>query len=141
MSVNIDKGRALEGLNMTPLIDVVFNLLIFFLVATRFEAEERELDVKLPSASEAMPLVARPKELFVNVDEQGRYYVGGEFLDARGLFGALSTASANNPGRQTVVIRADERAHWKSVVTVMDLCNKASIRDYRVATAEPERSP
>ena len=53
MAVKIKQGRALAALSMTPLIDVVFLLLIFFLVATRFEQEDRELDVVLPSASEA----------------------------------------------------------------------------------------
>ena len=52
---------SLEVLNMTPLIDVVFQLLLFFLVATRFAAEDRELDVMLPAASEAKPLMAQPR--------------------------------------------------------------------------------
>ena len=48
---------------MTPLIDVVFQLLLFFLVATRFAAEDRELDVMLPAASEAKPLTAQPQRI------------------------------------------------------------------------------
>jgi len=47
MAVHIKKSSSLEALNMTPLIDVVFQLLLFFLVATRFAAEDRELDVML----------------------------------------------------------------------------------------------
>jgi biopolymer transport protein ExbD len=136
MSVKINKGEALGGLNLTPIIDVVFLLLIFFLVATRFEEEERSLDVVLPQASEAMPLVAKPKELFVNVDDRGRYFVSGQFVTEAELEAALVQAAANNPGRQTVIIRADKRCVWQFIVTVMDLCNKAGIRDYRV-TAEP----
>ena len=53
MAVNIDKGRALDSINMTPVIDMVFLLLIFFLVASQFAEEERSLEVVLPSASEA----------------------------------------------------------------------------------------
>ncbi len=71
MTVAIKKSTALGKLNLTPMIDVVFLLLIFFLVATRFEEQERELNVVLPQASEAMPLTAKPKELFVNVDREG----------------------------------------------------------------------
>ena len=67
MAVKIKQGRALAALSMTPLIDVVFLLLIFFLVATRFEQEDRELDVVLPSASEAKPMTVAPEELFVNI--------------------------------------------------------------------------
>ena len=56
MAVRIDKGSALDSLSLTPLIDIVFLLLIFFLVATKFAEEERELAVMLPEASEAQPL-------------------------------------------------------------------------------------
>jgi biopolymer transport protein ExbD len=138
MSVKIDKGQALGALNLTPIIDVVFLLLIFFLVATRFEEEERSLEVVLPQASEAMPLVARPKELFVNIDRQGQYFVGGQFVTAGQLDQALRQAAADNPGRQTVIIRADKRCALEHAVTVMDLCNRAGIRDYRLTTAAPE---
>ena len=71
MTVKIKKGSVFELLNITPLIDVVFQLLLFFLVATRFEQEDRELDVKLPAASEARPLVASARTLFVNIQHPG----------------------------------------------------------------------
>lgn len=135
MAVQLNKGKALDALNLTPLIDVVFLLLIFFLVASRFEEEALVMDVVLPQASEARPLVAQPKELIVNVDREGKWYVQGRELTQAELLVALRQAEANNPGRQTVLIRADKRCHWQSVVTVMDLCNKAKIRDYRVTTS------
>jgi biopolymer transport protein ExbD len=134
MAVKIDKGMALGSLSLTPLIDVVFLLLIFFLVATRFEEEERELDIVLPQASEARPLIAQPKELFVNVTEAGRYFVSGELLSEAGLETALKQAWMNNPGRQRVIIRADGDSRTKHIATVMNLCNRAGIRDYSLAT-------
>ena len=139
MSVKINKGRALDGINMTPMIDCVFLLLIFFLVATRFEEMEREMNVVLPQASEAMPLTAKPKELFVNVDRDGKFIVRGQSLPAAELLSTFKQAAADNPGRQTVIIRADKRCVWEHVVEVMNLCNKAHIRDYRVTTAEPDK--
>lgn len=139
MSVKINKGRALDGINMTPMIDCVFLLLIFFLVATRFEELEREMNVVLPQASEAMPLTAKPKELFVNVDREGRFIVRGQQLKPPELLSVFQQAAANNPGRQTVIIRADKRCVWEHVIEVMNLCNKAQIRDYRVTTAEPDK--
>ncbi|MEX2119650.1 MAG: biopolymer transporter ExbD [Pirellulales bacterium] len=136
MSVRIRKSTALGKLNLTPMIDIVFLLLIFFLVATRFEEQERELDVVLPQASEARPLTSRPRELFVNVDQHGRYVVNGEQLNEAALLGTLLQAAADNPGRQTVIIRGDKRCALESVVVVMNLCNRANIRDYRLTTAE-----
>ena len=81
MAVKIQKGTAISTLSLTPLIDVVFLLLIFFLVATRFAQEDREIDVPLPDASEAMPLTIAPKELFINIDQDGRFLVNGQTLD------------------------------------------------------------
>jgi biopolymer transport protein ExbD len=139
MTVKIDKGRALDGINLTPMIDCVFLLLIFFLVATRFEEIEREMSITLPQASEAMPLTAKPKELFVNVSQEGRFIVSGQELGRAELYTIIEQAAANNPGTQTVIIRADKRCPFEHVVVVMDLCNKAHIRNYMVTTAEPER--
>lgn len=138
MPVTIKKGEALGALQLTPLIDVVFLLLIFFLVASKLEEDEREMSVLLPQASEARPLVVKPREMFVNVDQQGRYFVEGQNIDNAELLQALQRSAANNPGRQSVIIRADKRCAWEFVVAVMNLCNKANIRDYRVTTAEPE---
>lgn len=135
MSVQIDKGRALGMINFMPLIDIVFLLLIFFLVATRFEEEEREMDVILPQASEARPLSSKPQELIVNVDQVGTYLVRRNTYTAVALARLLRQASTDNPGRQSVKIRADHRCHWKFVVEVMNLCNKAGIRDYAVDLA------
>src|ERR1700761_3767071 len=120
MSVKINKGRALDGINMTPMIDCVFLLLIFFLVATRFEELEREMPIVLPQASEAMPLTSKPKEVFVNVDQQGHFIVRSEHLTSAELLATLRQAATNNPGRQTVIIRADKRCIWEHVVEVMN---------------------
>jgi biopolymer transport protein ExbD len=119
------------------MIDMVFLLLIFFLVATRFEEEERSLEVRLPQASEAVPLITRPREMFINIDAQGRYFVSGRFVSVAELEQILQQAAANNPGRQSVRIRADRRCVWQHVVTAMNLCNKAGIRGYDVQTADP----
>ena len=134
MVVDIDKGRALGNIRLMPLIDVVFLLLIFFLVATRFSEEERELDVLLPDASEAQPLTIKPGELFINIDRDGRYFVTGKILAMDDLQRTLKTAAVNNPGRVSVIIRADRRVVWSYVVEAMNACNKAKIRDYRVTT-------
>jgi biopolymer transport protein ExbD len=134
MAVKIDKGSALAALSLTPLIDVVFLLLIFFLVATRFSEEERELDVVLPQASEAKPLIEKPQSLIVNVTPEGRYYINGQFLDSPALERTLKQAWVNNPGRTSVIIRADKESKTGHIAEVMNLCNKANIRNYTLAT-------
>jgi biopolymer transport protein ExbD len=134
MAVQIDPGRSLSVFNLTPMIDCVFLLLIFFLVATQLADEERELDVKLPTASEAMPLVARPKELFINIDREGRYVVSNQQIDARQLEETIRQSTVNNPMRQAVQIRADKRSPLEASVLVFNLCKKHGIRDYAITT-------
>lgn len=136
MAVKINKGSALAALSITPLIDVLFMLLIFFLVATEFESEERELKVTLPTATEAQPLIAAPKEVFVNIDDEGKYFVEGRVVSVEEIHQVLRRAVANNPINQSVIIRADENTKHKFVVVVMDACNQVGISDYTVATAK-----
>ena len=138
MAVKIKKGRAGDLFNLTPMIDMVFLLLIFFLVASRFEQEDHQLDIVLPSASEARPLTSRPQELFVNVDERGRYFVDGRVVTVDEVEQFLTRAARNNPLSQAVVIRADKRVVFDAVVAVMNLCNKAGIRDYSVTTSSEQ---
>jgi biopolymer transport protein ExbD len=141
MAVKIDKGFACGNINMTPMIDCVFLLLIFFLVATTFEEAkeqaEKQIDIVLPQASEAVPLTAKPKELVVTVDQSGKFIIEAHQLTEPQLLGVLNQAKANNPGRQSVIIRADKRCPFEFVMTVMNACNKAEIRDYKVTALPP----
>ena len=121
---------------MTPMIDVIFLLLVFFLVTTRFAQEDYELDVVLPSASEAQPLIAEPKELFINIDQQGDYYVDGRVVTRDEVEEILQQSLTNNPVNQSVVIRADKRVQFDFVVAVMNLCNRTGVRDYSVTTRQ-----
>ncbi len=130
------KKHAASSLSITPLIDVVFLLLIFFLVSTRFAEEEREIEIELPTASQSLPLTAEPRELFINIDEQGRYFIEGEFRHVEAVEQLLRQAAANNPLTQTVIIRADKSAAWEYVLTAVDLCIKTGIYNYTAMTDE-----
>lgn len=136
MAIQLRKGRASDLLNLTPLIDVVFNLLIFFMVITNFAKEERDLPIQLPAGTEAMPLTAKPKEIFVTIDQQGRYFVRSKVLSEQELGKLLVDSAVNNPTSQAVRIRADERAPWKFVARAQHLCNLAGIHDYSAALSD-----
>jgi biopolymer transport protein ExbD len=135
MPVKIKKGIA-GGMDMTPMIDVVFQLMIFFLVATRLDESERQLQVTLPQASEAKPITARPFEFFININREGQYFVDGQFRSLSELERLLAQTAANNP-QQTVRIRADEDAAHKYVVGAMNACIKSGLTDYRIDTVDP----
>ncbi len=122
MAVTLKRGQVLAVLNMTPLIDVVFLLLIFFLVASRLSQEDRELDVPLPSAANAMPMTAEPQEMIVNIDQSGAILINNQKLSLAQFQAMLAQSIADNPLGQSVVIRADRRVPLQTPVDVMDVC-------------------
>ncbi|QDT02618.1 Biopolymer transport protein ExbD [Rubripirellula lacrimiformis] len=136
MAVKIKRSSVASTLSLTPLIDVVFLLLIFFLVTSEFEDEERRLDIVLPSATSAVPMTGKPREVIVDIDATGTFYVGGQATTLDELRGVLETAVANNPTNQSVVIRADRETSFQPVVSVMDACNRTGVSDYAVTTQE-----
>ena len=133
-----NRGVNKRQIDMTPMIDCVFQLLLFFMVASHFDDEERasgegSLEANLPEAASAMPMVMRPREMVININVRGEFYIGGEKLSEAELAEQLRRSSIDNPGNQAVVIRGDEQANWKYIARVMSLCNQAKVKDYRVA--------
>ncbi|HAA71801.1 MAG: biopolymer transporter ExbD [Planctomycetaceae bacterium] len=122
-----------EGPNLTPVIDVVFLLLIFFLVATQFNQEERELEVELPEVVQAQP-VAMTQGLIINITQDGTYKVVRREYNEDQLSLVINQAKKNNP-HQTALIRGDGNSALKYAARVMSLCNRAGM-DYRIATLE-----
>lgn len=145
MQFHLKQTGEKRRLDMTPMIDCVFQLLLFFLVASHFEEQARmtgegELDANLPEAAAAMPMVMKPRELIVNIDGQGQFFIGGERQSETQLSTLLRRSQTNNPGNQSVVIRGDETAEWKYIARVMSLCNQAEISDYRVAVVPADEA-
>lgn len=123
--------------NLTPLIDVVFLLLIFFMVSTTFK-HEAELKVELPEAS-AKPVQQQRKTVEVVIDARGRY-----FLDNKEVVGktinSLKQAIDKYAGgnfKQPLVIRADANTPHHSVVMVMDAAKQLGFVNLSIATVEP----
>ncbi|MEM9409920.1 MAG: biopolymer transporter ExbD [Planctomycetota bacterium] len=137
MAVQLRKNGAISSLTMTPLIDVVFLLLIFFLVASRFSEEERYLDLNLPSVSEAMSATAEVNEIVINIDADGKYFIDGAFRPLEQVESILGRAKSNNPLSQSVVIRADKTVEFDAVAAAMNLCKKVGIDDFTVITDDP----
>lgn len=138
MAVQINKGRALTGLSITPLIDVVFLLLIFFLVATKFDDEERLLDIHLPEASEAVPMLAMPQELIINVTRGGEYFLAGKQYNLSELESILRQAWGVNPTNASVIIRGDRTCPFGVIVAVANICQKIGIQYSTITRDESE---
>ena len=139
MAVQLRKSKAIASLSILPLIDVVFLLIIFFLVATRFVQAEQELDVNLPSASEALPVISNLREIVINIDKDGQFFMNGKFRLAEEVEQLLREKAANNPLTQTVVIRADKETDTQYFITAIDLCKRAGIQNYTAMIDEPNQ--
>lgn len=122
-------------LNLTPLIDVVFLLLIFFMVSTTFQ-KESEISLQLPRASDSE--VQEPKErIEVLINAAGRYFINDQELvkgDVASLQNALFKVSG---GKRDIplTIRADAQAPHQAVVTAMDAAGQLGMLKMSIATS------
>jgi biopolymer transport protein ExbD len=133
--VNFRRPRTDDaGINLTPLIDVVFLLLIFFMVSTTFD-RHADIQLQLPAADRE-PVTSERAWIDILVDATGEYYVDGQELVNRRpetLERALAQAVSTRPG-DPVLIRADARATHQSVVTALDVVGRLGITAVSIAT-------
>ena len=121
--------------NLTPMIDVVFQLLVFFMVATSFMDPEREMDIELPEADAGEPAPTETEDLIINVFADGRLVVSGQDLDDEQLLRRLKAAAQVDP-KTPVTIRGDGRAEHQRIVAVMAACETAGLSSLSVGTIE-----
>lgn len=121
------ESTAAPSLDLTPIIDMVFLLLIFFLVATTFQQTEREMKIALPVASAAGPISSMLREIIINVDEQGRFVINGRETSDTALAELLSAAMTRNP-EQKVSVRGDRHCPYAHIARALDLCKSAGFQ-------------
>jgi len=132
--VNIDDQDDEEpSANLTPLIDVVFLLLIFFMVTTTFLDPEREIDIDLPTAESGGAPTEEIEEIVVNVTEEGEILHAGSRVGREELISLLKSAAQHDP-TTPVTIRGHRRARHEAIVQVMDACGIAGISNLAVGT-------
>jgi biopolymer transport protein ExbD len=122
--------------NITPLIDVVFLLLIFFMVTTTFN-QQAELRVDLPEASsEQQALEVIPIE--ITIDPSGAYFVNGQSLPKNSATALLQSLIkiVGEDKEKGVIIRADAATPHQAVVTAMDTVAKAGVSKLSIATSK-----
>jgi biopolymer transport protein ExbD len=116
-------------INMTPMVDVILCLLVFFMAATRlYDWDENEFVVNVPEVSEAAPLTAAPEDMVLTVSRRGSVGVGDKTYDLDALVVLLREARAGYVN-QGVVIRADASLNYQDVADVLSACDAAGIRN------------
>jgi biopolymer transport protein ExbD len=127
--------RQLEpaAMQLAPMIDIVFLLLIFFIVTWQFSRSETEMKISVPSSQEG----ADPKrvlgEIIVNVRVTGEVVVEGQVMSQAQLKQKLS-AIAKQHQNQPVRLRGDAKCEYQTIVEVIDTCQKAGIWNISFAT-------
>lgn len=128
-------------INIAPLIDVVFLLIVFFLVVSQFTRIEVEA-INLPDArSEMTGETARPRPVIVNIDPDGVIRIAGA-AHSVGSFGYLLQEEIARQGADSlsVLIRADRQCHWQTVREIMAQCARKGIHRVKVAAVKDENT-
>lgn len=126
MIIRSEPLHADTHVDFVPMADVLFNLLIFFLLATSFHQVEREMHIALPEAAASGPISTLVRELVLNVDDAGRIFIGGVETSDDDVRRTIADALAANP-EQKVTVRGDRAATYASVARALDLCKQAGI--------------
>ncbi|MGD9632723.1 MAG: ExbD/TolR family protein [Pirellulales bacterium] len=127
MPLKMQQDDALQ-LNLTPMIDVLFLLIIFFMVATTFGDLERNMELKVPEVTEAGDSVQPSKPLVINVFADGRLDLDGQMVTLDELKEQL-LAAREGLGSPTVVIRGDAACQFQRVADALAACKGARISE------------
>ena len=121
---------------MTPLIDLVFTLLLFFLVTTNFVRREVDHAILLPNSEAGEKVTNIPERIVINIRENGVMVVNGRITTDTELRSMVADFAAAHPERPAV-IRADGRVQYESVMKVFGICRGGGIQHVDLPVLEP----
>ncbi len=137
MNLRPDRSDERVDINLTPLIDVVFLLLIFFMVSTTFDRHAR-LKVELPEASAKKEQQQQDEPLVLSIDADGNYFINDRQVVNTAL-DTLKTALQKSVGDRkdvSLVLRADAKTPHQAVVRAMDAASQLGLTRLSIATIE-----
>jgi len=118
-------------LELTPLIDVIFLLLIFFMITTTFRQKEPSINIKLPTSS--IEEVVETKEVVVTITKNKKLYINTKQVPLRNFVPELSK-TLKLARKPNVIIRGDKDLDYGFIVNIMTLCRKSGARVLDIAT-------
>ena len=119
----------LPTLNLTSMIDIVFLLIIFFMVATEFSEMEQDIELEVPRVAAAgTPSERPPKPLVVAVHADGRIELDQQVVTTAELTSQLAAARQTNP-QVAVIVRGDGRCEFQTVAAALAACRDANIAE------------
>ncbi len=130
------RHRRTASANMTPMIDVVFLLIIFFLVSSHLARQENRLPLDLPIASSFGPVDPERAALTISVDANADWRVGGKVVQAEQLAGVLRDHRDRQGRTAAIRIRTDRGIQYRYVEPILRAAAKAGITDATIAVRE-----
>ena len=130
-----------NAINLTPMIDIVFLLIIFFMVSTKFSElneAERDLSINVPTVSNATALTSAPKKRLIEVARDGTIRLDQQPVTLSGLSMKLTAAKKQYP-KLGVVVRGDGKSDFQPIASVLATCRKAQITDLNLKVREASR--
>ncbi len=122
-------------LNLTPMIDIVFLIIIFFMVGTKFTELERDMSVNVPQVANAGALTAAPERKIINVYRDGRITLDRQPITIGQLTHALAEARSQYP-ELGVLVRGDADGPLQNAVSVLNACRRAGISEMGIAVQD-----
>lgn len=132
-------GSERTGIQLAPMIDVVFLLLIFFIVLWNYARFETEIDISVPAASAGENPERTIGEIIVNVNKEGAITIEGIERSEEETLEMFRNIVAAYPD-QALILRGDKEASFDHIVKVLNLCKEANIWNISFATAQPENT-
>jgi biopolymer transport protein ExbD len=120
------------SINMTPMVDVVFQLILFFLLGTKFTEMERKIGLEIPKVTSNASLTAAPERQVVNVYRDGSITLDGQQVTLDALVGRLA-ALRSQYSDLGVLVRGDAAGQFQRVAEVLNACKQAGIRELGIA--------
>lgn len=130
-------GDASLDFQMTPMIDLMFLLLCFFLVVYVYSQWETRLDLKPPVADNSTQSVREPTEIIINIDKEGTIYINHNTRTLKEVEGILMEIKKTD-GSGRIIIRCDGETNWEKGVELMNVCTKAGMTNIAIATLPEE---
>jgi biopolymer transport protein ExbD len=125
------------GFQIAPMVDILLVLLCFFIVTWSFARKEMELDVKVPAAQSGKEPVSTVNQTVLNVKQDGTVIWNRKPVPLAELLPRLQSLARLYPD-YAIILRGDERAAYKAIVTVLDTCRAAGIWNVAFATDKVE---
>ena len=136
-----DEGSKISSdINVTPMVDVMLVLLIIFMVVTPMLQKGVSVDMAKVNNPEQMPDADKEDALLVSVTRDGQVYFGSDQISVDGLTSKVKDRLANKPDKR-VYVKADMRAHFGSVVQVVDSVRAAGVDDLGLLTDQRKTTP